>query len=132
MRFRIGRGRDFAAATTRGTAASYLDGIRSVHTRELDAYCEAALAGHPIPGESEALQGAAQVGEAIMLALRTREGVDTTAFRERYGIDVEEAYAGVVTELVEDGLLARDRAMLHLTERGKFVANDVCGAFLAV
>src|SRR6202022_2171456 len=50
-------------------AASYLGGVRSTHTRDLDAYGEAALAGRPIPGESERLEGPAQAGEAIMLAL---------------------------------------------------------------
>ena len=112
-------------------AASYLDGVRSTHTRDLGIYCEAALAGAPIPGESERLEGPAQAGEAIMLALRTAEGVDVTAFRERYGIDVNERYRVVVDDLVAAGLLAADSAHLRLTERGRFVANDVCGAFLA-
>ncbi|HYW54992.1 MAG TPA: radical SAM family heme chaperone HemW [Dongiaceae bacterium] len=112
-------------------AASYLGGERSTHTRDLDAYCDAALAGAPIPGESERLEGAKQAGEAIMLALRTAEGVDVPAFRERYGIDVHQRYRGVVDDLVAAGVLAADPARLRLTERGRFVANDVCGAFLA-
>jgi oxygen-independent coproporphyrinogen-3 oxidase len=111
-------------------AASYLAGVRSTHTRDLDAYCTAALAGEAIPGESERLEGAARVGEAIMLALRTAEGVDVGAFRERYGIDVVERYRTVVDDLVADGLLAAGPGHVRLTERGRFVANDVCGAFL--
>ena len=112
-------------------AASYLGGVRSTHTRDLEAYCDAALAGTPIPGESERLEGAKQAGEAIMLALRTAEGVDVAAFRERYGIDVHERYRSVVGDLVAAGVLSADPAHLRLTERGRFVANDVCGAFLA-
>jgi oxygen-independent coproporphyrinogen-3 oxidase len=112
-------------------AASYLGGVRSTHTRDLDAYCGAALAGTPVPGESERLEGAKQAGEAIMLALRTAEGVDVPAFRERYGIDVHQRYRSVVGDLVAAGVLAADPARLRLTERGRFVANDVCGAFLA-
>jgi oxygen-independent coproporphyrinogen-3 oxidase len=113
-------------------AASYLDGVRSVHTRDLVEYARAASSGAPIPGDFEQLGGAAQAGEAIMLALRTAEGVDTTAFRERYGIDVGETYATVVADLVAGGMLVWDGPALRLTGRGKFVANDVCGAFLAV
>jgi oxygen-independent coproporphyrinogen III oxidase len=112
-------------------AASYLGGIRSTHTRDLGAYCKAALEGRPIPGESERLEGAARAGEAIMLALRTAEGVDLARFRERYGIDVAERYRKVVGELVAAGMLDASAARLRLTERGRFVANDVCGAFLA-
>jgi oxygen-independent coproporphyrinogen-3 oxidase len=111
-------------------AASYLDGIRSTHTRDLAAYGDSALAGTPIPGESERLEGAKRAGEAIMLALRTAEGVDLPAFRERYGIDVYQRYRGAVDDLVAAGVLAADAASLRLTERGRFVANDVCGAFL--
>jgi oxygen-independent coproporphyrinogen-3 oxidase len=111
-------------------AASYLDGVRSTHTRDLGSYVRAALAGAPIPGERERLEGPAQLGEAIMLALRTAEGVDVTAFRERYGIDVNERYREVVGDLVAAGVLRADAAWLRLTERGRFVANDVCGAFL--
>ena len=112
-------------------AASYLDGVRRTHTRDLEAYCAEALAGRPIPGESERLEGAAQAGEAIMLALRTSEGVDLARFRERYGIDVQQRYRKVVGDLVAAGVLIADGAGLRLTERGRFVANDVCGAFLA-
>ncbi|HEX3468284.1 MAG TPA: radical SAM family heme chaperone HemW [Candidatus Elarobacter sp.] len=111
-------------------AASYLGGVRSTHTRELDAYVATATAGGPVPGESERLEGPARVGEAIMLALRTAEGVDLDAFRERYGIDVDERYREVVGDLVAAGVLSADGRSLRLTERGRFVANDVCGAFL--
>ena len=112
-------------------AASYLEGVRSTHTRDLELYLESTAAGRPIPGESERLEGAARAGEAIMLALRTAEGVDLRRFRERYGIDVHERYRTVVGDLVAAGVLAADAAHLRLTERGRFVANDVCGAFLA-
>jgi oxygen-independent coproporphyrinogen-3 oxidase len=113
------------------SAASYLDGVRSTHTRDLDRYVEAALAGGPIPGESERLEGARRAGEAVMLALRTAEGVDVVRFRERYGIDMHGAYGAVIGEMVEAGMLVSDRSHVRLTERGRFVANDVCGAFLA-
>ena len=112
-------------------AASYLDGVRSTHTRDLEAYCAAAEAGNQIPGESERLEGAARTGEAIMLALRIAEGVDLVRFRERYGVDVLERYRDVVQRLAADGVLAVAPAHVRLTERGRFVANDVCGAFLA-
>ncbi|HZX68623.1 MAG TPA: radical SAM family heme chaperone HemW [Candidatus Elarobacter sp.] len=112
-------------------AASYLGGVRSTHTRDLEEYCRTALAGETVPGESERLEGAKQAGEAIMLALRTAEGVDLARFRERYGIDVEARYRKVVDDLVAAGVLAAGGARLRLTQRGRFVANDVCGAFLA-
>ncbi len=112
-------------------AASYLDGCRSVHTREFDAYC-AALEGHsPIPGESEKLEGDAALGEALMLALRTSEGVDLAGFENRYAVDVLAHYETVVGDLQIAGMVTVDSERVRLTRAGRFVANDVCSAFLA-
>jgi oxygen-independent coproporphyrinogen-3 oxidase len=111
-------------------AASYRDGVRSTHTRALDAYVTAALGGGPIPGDEERLTGAARAGEAVMLALRTAEGVDVAAFAERYGVDFHEFYAPVLTEMRATGTIDVTPAHVRLTRRGRFVANDVCGAFV--
>jgi oxygen-independent coproporphyrinogen-3 oxidase len=112
-------------------AASYLDGARITHTRDRAAYEAAALAGAPIPGEVERLTGDARTGEAIMLALRTREGVDAAGFAERYGVDVFARYAAEIAEWTAAGMLDATGGRLRLTPAGRFVANDVCGAFLA-
>jgi oxygen-independent coproporphyrinogen III oxidase len=112
-------------------AASYLDGVRSTHTRDRAAYEAAALAGEAIPGDSEELTGDARTGEAVMLALRTSEGVDAGTFRERYGVDVFTYYAPIIAEYAAAGLLIADERGVRLTMRGRFLGNDVCGAFLA-
>ncbi len=111
-------------------AASYRDGVRSVHTRSLERYVAAALAGEEIPSESERLDGLRRAGEAIMLALRTTQGVRLLEFKERYGVDIIEHYAPVLARYAEGGLLERTDDSMRLTERGRFVANDVCGAFV--
>jgi len=111
-------------------AASYLGGVRSTHTRDLETYVESALSGREIPGESERLEGAARVGEAAMLALRTLEGVDIASFAERYGVDVLAFYEPVLTEMSSRGMLEVETSRVHLTRRGRFLANDVCAAFV--
>jgi oxygen-independent coproporphyrinogen III oxidase len=111
-------------------AASYRDGLRSVHTRSLEIYMEAALAGRSIPSEAERLEGRRRAGEALMLALRTTQGVRLGDFKERYGIDVIQDYASVVQRFAQTGLLERVAGTMRLTQRGRFVANDVCGAFI--
>jgi oxygen-independent coproporphyrinogen III oxidase len=111
-------------------AASYRGGLRSAHTRSLAEYVDAALSGRAIPGDAERLEGLKRTGEAIMLALRTAQGVELRAFKERYGVDVLEHYAPVVSRFSEAGLLERTDDSMRLTERGRFVANDVCGAFV--
>lgn len=111
-------------------AASYRGGVRSVHTRSLDEYLSAALAGYSIPSDAERLEGRKRVGEAVMLALRTAQGVGLSEFKERYGIDVMADYAPVVTRFARNGLLERVGDTVRLTQRGRFLANDVCGAFV--
>jgi oxygen-independent coproporphyrinogen-3 oxidase len=111
-------------------AASYRGGERRVHTRSLESYIDAASAGLPIPFEAERLEGPKRAAEAIMLALRTTQGVGLHDFKERYGIDVVRHYAPVVSRFSQAGLLERIGDRMRLTERGRFVANDVCGAFV--
>lgn len=111
-------------------AASFRDGLRSVHTRSLESYMAAALDGRPIPAEAERLEGRRRAGEAIMLALRTAQGVSLRGFKERYGIDVMTDYAPVVARFADAGLLERIGDNVRLTRRGRFLANDVCGAFI--
>ncbi len=111
-------------------AASYLRGVRSVHTRDLEMYVTAALAGHEIPGDAERLEGVQRAGEAVMLALRTAQGVSLQAFKERYGVNFMDFYAPVIQRYRDDGLLEVDETHARLTRRGRFVANDVCAAFV--
>ncbi len=111
-------------------AASYLGGVRAVHTRDLETYVAAALSGSQIPGDAEQLEGAQRAGEAVMLALRTAQGVSLEAFKERYGVNFMDFYARVIQRYRDDGLLEVDATHARLTRRGRFVANDVCAAFV--
>lgn len=112
-------------------AASYLDGIRSVRTKDYQSYVQAVERGEAVPCESEQLTGDARIGEAIMLALRRKEGVDMHTFCMRYGIDVLARYADTIAKWRDYELLEVDAAGFRLTPRGRFLANDVCAAFLA-
>jgi putative oxygen-independent coproporphyrinogen III oxidase len=111
-------------------AASYRGGVRSMHTRSLSEYIAAALDGRAIPTQAERLEGRRRTGEALMLALRTTQGVRLGDFKKRYGVDVIEDYAPVVSRFSRTGLLEHVEDAVRLTERGRFFANDVCGAFL--
>ena len=112
-------------------SASYRDGERSTHTRDFEEYCSALERGDPIPATAERLAGGQQFGEAVMLALRTAKGVGVRLFKERYGFDVMERCAPAVAEFTQAGMVEFDGEFLRLTRSGRFVANDVCGAFLS-
>ena len=112
-------------------ATSYLAGERRTSTRNLSEYESAALSASRIPAESERLEGAARVGEAAMLALRTAEGVDFQSFAERYHVDFKAMFSSILNDLDAAGLVTIGSAGVALTRRGRLLANDACGAFLA-
>ena len=112
-------------------AASFLGGVRRTNTRVLEAYVAAAAEGRKIPAESERLVGAARVGEAAMLALRTDQGVDVRAFAERYAVDFLQMFGSVIAEMRSAGLVTASDTHVALTRRGRLLANDACAAFLA-
>ncbi len=113
-------------------AASYIAGERCTATRSLTAYMEAIERGDPVPRDCERLEGLARLGEAMMLALRTAQGVDASAFNQRYGIDPFVTYASTIAGFIEVGLLERSDERLRLTRRGRLLANTVCGAFVTL
>jgi len=113
-------------------AASYRNGVRSTHTRDLQTYVSAVLDGRAVPQESERLEGAQRAGEAVMLALRTAQGLSFAAFKERYGLEFLEYYAPIVEPYRAAGLLEVDAAGARLTRRGRFVANDICATFITL
>lgn len=111
-------------------AASYLGGVRSTKTRDVLQYCEVLEAGMHVPAEFESLRGAARLGEATMLALRRVEGVELAVFAQRYGVDFLQRFADVIAEMRAVGVLTVSPTHVALTERGRFVANTVCAAFM--
>ncbi len=65
-----------------------------------------------------------------MLALRTAQGVCLAQFKERYGLDFLDYYRPIVARFRTEGLLEVDARSVRLTRRGRFLANDVCEAFI--
>jgi oxygen-independent coproporphyrinogen III oxidase len=113
-------------------AWSYLDGLRARNTRKPPAYGAAVRElGWPIE-ESECLTPEESMGETVMLALRTVEGLDLEGFATRYGIRAEERFAAAIEKTVESGLCMLTPTHLTLTERGTFLASDAMAEFVGV
>ena len=75
---------------------------------------------------SEDLDDDARAGEALMLGLRLRDGVDLTGFAARFGSETLERRAPVVDDLVSNGWLERDGDRLKVSDRGTLLTNDIC------
>jgi oxygen-independent coproporphyrinogen III oxidase len=113
------------------SAASFMNGLRWTNTGSMQRYlATSGREGGPERASEERLPPQGACGEAIMLGLRTRDGVDLPVVAARHGLDSEQTYGKIVRELLADGLLARDGARLTLTRRGVMLANAVCARFL--
>lgn len=82
-------------------------------------------------GGSEILTPDDLVLERLMMALRTRDGIDLAAFRESYGCDLLRLNTERISRYVESGLLDRQGDFLRPTLEGWIVA-DALAAELVV
>ncbi|QDI92918.1 oxygen-independent coproporphyrinogen III oxidase [Salicibibacter halophilus] len=71
-----------------------------------------------------------QMEEEMFLGLRLKEGVHVHRFKEKFGTSFYDVYGQVHAELVEDGLLDEEDGRLRLTEKGKYLGNNVFASFL--
>jgi oxygen-independent coproporphyrinogen-3 oxidase len=113
-----------------GPGAHSFDGRRRRwNERKLDPYRRRLLAGElPIAGE-EVLSREQLALEALMLRLRTAEGIDLAHFRERYGVDLLAVNSALVERLAREGLLAVEAGRLAPSLSGLAVADALAASF---
>jgi len=114
------------------SAASFLGGIRFKAIGDLAPYIAAATIGQPDYTDIEQLVGLRALGEAIMLALRMRRGLDADEFQTRYGVDIARQFADPIARHAEAGLLRWVGRRLQLTEHALPVADSVLADFIAL
>jgi len=78
----------------------------------------------PVAGE-EKLGPETMALEAVMLGLRTADGIDLEDFRERFGVDLVERNRALVERLAEEGLVEVAEGRLRPTVRGFAVADGL-------
>jgi oxygen-independent coproporphyrinogen-3 oxidase len=109
-------------------AFSFLGGRRSGNERHLGRYADAVRAKGDATATEESLRGEAAAREAIVLGLRTTEGVDLDHVGRRHGADLG-ALDATVARLRALGFVAPD-GRLRLSRRGWRVADEVASFFL--
>ena len=107
-------------------AARYLNGTRSVNTRDLPAYLKRIEAGESATGPTETLDPEARARETVVLMLRRIAiGLDREEFARRTGFDLDDLAGPIITRYVRHGLLEDDGRRVRLTRAGIFVADSV-------
>ena len=111
------------------SAHSFAGGRRWWNRRKLRLWQSAIQAGRP-PVEGEERPTEKQfLLEAIMLGLRTTDGLDLGALQERFGFDLAQANAGLIERLCVSGHLEVGGGFLRPTLSGIAVADGLAASF---
>jgi oxygen-independent coproporphyrinogen-3 oxidase len=112
-------------------AASYVEGVRSVNTRDLAAYLRRIEAGEPATGPAERLDAEARARETAMLMLRrTALGIDRNDYELRTGYSLDRLLGSGLARFVDQGLLEDDGQRLRFSREGTFLADHVLSALV--
>ncbi len=78
-----------------------------------------------------AVDRAEAMADTVITQLRLlQEGLDLAAFRANFGQELDAVYDGTVSQLVDWGLLVTGNGRLRLTEKGRFLSNQVFYRFM--
>jgi len=111
-------------------AASYLNGVRRTNVRSVVRWINAWLKGESAIGDSEELSTEEKAREAIMLALRMRQGLNLAEFERRFGVGLSDLAGNELQRHVEDGFLVQEAGSLKLTTEGLLIADSIICDFL--
>ena len=107
-------------------AARYVNGVRSVNTRDLHAYLRRVEEGLEATGPTETLDAEARAREtAVLMLRRVVRGIDRSDFAERTGFDLETLSGPIIQKYVNQGLLEEERGRVRFTRAGLFLADSV-------
>jgi oxygen-independent coproporphyrinogen III oxidase len=106
------------------TAPDHFQAVRFSTPDSLDAYMHGSSHG------VSKVSTAAAIEESFFLGLRLNRGVDHDVLGSQFGAEAVAAFAPVIDECCNDGLLVRDAEKIQLTARGRLLSNDVFARFL--
>ncbi len=107
-------------------AARYVEGVRSVNTRELSAYLKRVEAGESAVTATERLGPEERAREtAMLMTRRTSLGIERGEFLERTGFELDALLGEVIARFTARGLLEDDGRRVRLSAEGVFLADLV-------
>ena len=111
------------------SAHSYRGARRWWNERSLDAYSRCLEDGkRPVAGREDLSPGDLAL-EALMLRLRTTDGIDLAEFEQRYGVKLLERNERLISTGIEEGHMLYSGNILTLTIRGLAIADALAASF---
>ncbi len=116
-------------------AHGYVNSIRFSHSDNYKEYIEKLLAYSEndmtkLINTEEVLDDYDKMKEYMMLAFRTKEGVNLDYFRRRFNKDAETLFSDELQRLFRQGLIVKDNNSLHYTKNGLNFANIIFEEFV--
>lgn len=111
-------------------SSSLIHNTRFHNERDLRTYIKQSFDYHNIRKELEVLSKKDQMEEFMFLGLRLCKGINTEEFELQFGVSLESIYGNVINQSVREGLLAKNKEQLYLTEKGIDLSNTVMARFL--
>ncbi len=99
--------------------------VRFASPDSLEPYVAGTQTGPSFISQQEALE------ESFFLGLRLTRGVDLANLVSEFGLARLTALRPVIDELVQMGLLRREKEVVRLTARGRLLSNEVFERFVA-
>ena len=85
----------------------------------------AAIRSIPVVDAIELIDRRLEMAETMMLGLRLDTGVSLAEFKARFGVSPGEVYREELDELLPTGLVAMVDGNIRLTDKGRFLSNEV-------
>ena len=111
-------------------AHGYVKGERYQNKGPIQHYLEPLRQGELPILQSQPLTRQAKIEEFMFLGLRKMSGVTYREFAYRFNCSMMSIYQEVIMDLVEQGLIIRDDHGIRLSQKGKFLGNNVFQSFL--
>ncbi|MBI4212399.1 MAG: coproporphyrinogen III oxidase, partial [Deltaproteobacteria bacterium] len=102
-------------------AVSFVDRKRWTTTRNVGRY----LQGDFEPKDLDAIDQKTAMGEFCFMGLRTRDGISTEEFAQRFKIPLKSVFPGIFEELARHELVVQQGSRVELTDRGIELSNEV-------
>ncbi|MBM7097123.1 oxygen-independent coproporphyrinogen III oxidase [Bacillus sp. H-16] len=111
-------------------AHSYINGVRRRNHGPLSKYMNAIQEGQLPYLEEHTVPVKEQMEEEMFMGLRKRIGVSMARFEEKYGCTMESVFGGTIDQLKKRELVTINQGRIQLTEKGRFLGNEVFEQFL--
>ena len=111
-------------------AHSFFDGVRRANNRNVMPYARRIDCFEFPVVEEEVIDFKRAREDYCFLNLRTKWGISTVDFYNRFNIRLEDIYGSVLDNLMEKNLIIKDGNLYHLTPKGAKHGNYVFSQFI--